>query len=309
MTHLIAAGEFYFDFVFYRLPNLPALGEELKTRHFALALGGGATTTALTAAKLGNRAELITALGQSALDAEAMRQLKQAKVETRHILRSKRYATGGLTVSVSTRKDRYFLTYLGANEVVEEHLLSLPVRRRLSQARHVHFGLSPRRWAPFCTLVEWLRKQGTTSSWDLGWNPETARDRGFQRLCQLLDIIFLNRDEALQYSGASTVRAALARLAHPGQSVVVKLGSEGAMAVGADGQRVRVKPLRVRAVDTTGAGDVFNGGFLHAWLQGTDLRRCLRVGNVCGALSTMTPGGPTGLPEQAQLARALRSAP
>jgi sugar/nucleoside kinase (ribokinase family) len=95
------------------------------------------------------------------------------------------------------------------------------------------------------------------------------------------------------------------KLASPGQVIVVKLGAEGAIALSPAGE-AKVDPLKVTAVDTTGAGDAFNGGFLHKWMDGAKLEDCLRTGNVCGALSTTKPGGSAGTPTLPQLNRALR---
>lgn len=305
LPDLFTAGEFYFDLIFYGLPALPRLGEELNTNNFALALGGGAVISALTAAKLGRKVELVSVLGDSVLDAFALAELRRAGVSTR-FLKQQRRMMGGITVAVSVRQDRYFLTYPGANVLVQRHLLSPAVRRQLGRARHVHLGLSPRRWEPFSRLVAGLRRRGVTISWDLGWHPEAANQPGFRRFCALLDIIFFNRDEALHYSGAVIPEAALARLSRPGQCCVIKLGSQGAVAVGPDGRQSRVGGLRVQAIETTGAGDAFNGGFLHAWLDGAHLVDCLRLGNACGALSTTAPGGTTGTLTRAKLERILR---
>ena len=305
MPVLVAAGEFYFDFIFYRLPHLPPLGEELVTKDFALALGGGVVTTALTVARLGRKVELVSILGDTPLDSFALAELKRRRVGSKYVKRQRR-VMGGLTVSVSLPDDRYFLTCRGANDFLERYLLSRHVRRKLGRARHVHFGLTPRRWGPFLRLVRWLRQRGVTASWDLGWNPEAAAQLDFRRLCALLDIVFFNRDEALRYSGASNPEAALRRLAQPGQFGVIKLGPEGALAVGRDGSRKYVRDMKVLAMETTGAGDAFNGGFLHAWLDGADLADCLRAGNICGALSTTAPGGSTGTPTRTTLVRLLR---
>lgn len=305
LRELVTAGEFYFDLIFYNLPYLPRLGEEMKTDNFALALGGGAVTTALTLAKLGNAVELVSVVGDTALDAFALAELRRGKVGTKYVKQQAR-TTGGITVAASLRRDRAFLTYVGANGLLERHLLSPAIRRRLGRVRHVHFGLSPQRWQLFSRLAAWLRRRGVTTSWDLGWHPEAVRQRGFRRLCALLDVVFFNRDEALRYSGASSPKMALARLGRPGQCVVIKLGAQGALAVGRDGRRSSASALKVETIDTTGAGDAFNGGFLHAWLGGADLADCLRVGNACGALSTTAPGGSAGTPTLATLNRILR---
>ncbi len=121
--------------------------------------------------------------------------------------------------------------------------------------------------------------------------------------------MFYNQDEALYYSRTTSLEQALARLARSNQTLVVKLGSKGAVAVGPDGRRYRAPAFKVKSVDTTGAGDAFNGGFLHAWLDDADLPHCLRVGNITGALSSRVPGGSDGTPTKAELKRLLRQRP
>jgi sugar/nucleoside kinase (ribokinase family) len=88
--------------------------------------------------------------------------------------------------------------------------------------------------------------------------------------------------------------------------LVVKLGSRGAVAVDAERRPVRSAGMKVQAVDTTGAGDAFNGGFLYAWMQGAALQECLRAGNICGALSTRVAGGSPGAPTAAEFKRLMR---
>jgi len=301
---LIAAGEFFFDLIFHQLERLPNMGEELVTPNFALALGGGAPNTAITAARLGRKVELLAVLGDTSLDHFALKELGKEGVGTR-LVQKRKGTMGALTVSVSLLKDRFFLTYAGSNVFLEKYLLAPATRKKLASGGHVHFGLSPRDWKPYAKLVRWLKAQNVTTSWDLGWHPEAVRLAGFRELYAALDVVFLNQMEALRYAGTDAPEKAMRKLAGEGQVIVVKLGADGAMALGPEGQ-ARAGPFKVKAVDTTGAGDAFNGGFLHRWMGGAPLAECLRAGNVTGALSTTKPGGNAGTPNRAQLARALR---
>jgi sugar/nucleoside kinase (ribokinase family) len=86
--------------------------------------------------------------------------------------------------------------------------------------------------------------------------------------------------------------------------VALKLGARGAALLW-DGEILFEPPLPVTARDTTGAGDCFDAGFLHAWLKGEPPRQCLRVANVCGALSTEAYGGIEGFPTPERLRHAL----
>ena len=85
----------------------------------------------------------------------------------------------------------------------------------------------------------------------------------------------------------------------------MKLGADGALACRAEGPLVRVPAMPVEPLDTTGAGDSFNAGFLRAWLDGADLRECLRWGAVSGAISTRRLGGIDGQPTVAEALAAL----
>jgi len=80
---------------------------------------------------------------------------------------------------------------------------------------------------------------------------------------------------------------------------VAKLGEQGAMTLDGDAV-VAVPACPVEAVDTTGAGDSFNAGFLRRWLDGAPLVECLRLGAACGALSTRALGGTAGQPTLAE---------
>jgi sugar/nucleoside kinase (ribokinase family) len=302
---LICAGEFFFDFIFYGLAGPPRLGEELITDNFVLDLGGGAPITATVAARLGRQVELVTVLGKSVLDAFALQQMDRRGLRRALVRQSGKFLMGGLTVAVSTARDRYFLTANGANEAVADHLLGPAVRAAMTRAQHVHFALSPRQWRRFPRMLAGLRRRGVTTSWDMGWRPEAMRDPHFRSTLAAVDVLFMNEPEALRFANAKSIDNALQRLRARGQTVVVKLGKRGAVA-DVDGRRVRATGMKVKAIETTGAGDAFDAGFLHLWMDGADLEQCLRAGNICGALSTRLPGGSAGAPAAAELKRLMR---
>ena len=238
------------------------------------------------------------------LDAAARRRLKDIGVSCS---RSKLMAdaTPGVTAAVSTREDRYFLTHPGANRFVEEFLLGSDALGLLASAGHVHFALTPTRWEPFRERVRQLRSDGVTVSWDLGWNPAAGRSRGFLGLCRELDVLFLNEKEACKYAGVAATAQALAHFAHAENTVVIKRGGSGAIASEKAAAPVRVKAIEVEAIESTGAGDAFNGGFLHGWMEAKTVEECLQAGNICGGLSTRSPGGIQSLPSRVEFERRL----
>lgn len=301
---LVCAGEFFTDLIFFDLDQIPSLGQETKTDNFATSLGGGAAITAVAAALLGRRTELVTVWGDSPLDAEARSRLDMAGVSWSGS-RIEPNEMSGLSVAVSTREDRYFLTHPGANRGVEAHLLSAEALERASLAGHVHFALTPSRWDSFRDAIGRIRECGATVSWDLGWDPDAGRSRGFRALCLELDVLFLNEMEACKYAGASSAQEALEYFHRPGNTVVIKQGAAGAIASRSASAPVHVKGIDIEAVESTGAGDAFDGGFLHAWMAGRELEEALRWGNICGGLSTRLPGGVQGLPDREEFRQQL----
>ncbi len=301
---LVCAGEFYMDLIFFDLDSLPAPGEEVKTDNFAVSPGGGAAITAAAAALLERPVELATVWGESIWGDEAGEQLEKAGVACGWS-RTRADAMCGITVAASSREDRSFMTYPGANRFLEEHLLDEQTLERFSSAGHVHFALTPSRWMPFLDAVDQLRYGGVTVSWDLGWDPAAGRSHGFRHLCRKLDLIFLNEMEALKYAGASSILEALDFFSHKRNTVVVKLGAKGAVACKNAARPVYVKGIEVEAVDSTGAGDAFNGGFLHEWMAGDVMEGALMAANACGGFSTRSPGGIQALPTKKELERWL----
>ena len=301
---LVCAGEFFTDLIFSELDRLPSLGQEVKTENFAVSVGGGAAITATAAALLGRPTELVTVWGSSALDREARRRLEASGVScARSQLRPG--LASGVTVAVSTREDRCFLTYPGSSGVVEEHLLRADTLDFFAMAGHVHFALTPSRWDAFRRAVRQLRDGGVTVSWDLGWDPAAGDSGGFHDVCRELDVVFLNESEARRYARARSTRRALAYFARAGNTVVVKQGAAGAIASRNGRPPVRVAAIAVEALDSTGAGDAFNGGFLDAWMAGKTVGEALLAGNICGGLSTRSPGGVTTLPTRSEFEQQL----
>jgi sugar/nucleoside kinase (ribokinase family) len=134
------------------------------------------------------------------------------------------------------------------------------------------------------------RRAGLTTSLDPGFDPSERWGSDLLDVLQEVDVFLPNEVELAALSGLTDPEPALARLDNGRTRIVAKLGARGCMT--RDRGRTLVAPaLAVTPVDTTGAGDSFNAGFLHAWLDGRELQECLRWGAACGSLSTRGVGG------------------
>ena len=288
---LLTIGEAFEDLIFTGLPRLPRPGEEIKTSNFVHTVGGGAIITAVAAARLGLRCRVVSGLSLSALAL-----LRAQKISVTNLRRpNEPYA---ITAALSTKTNRSFVTFNGVNDVLEERLFE-PLQA--AAARHVHFAFYPHDCGRWEAVLAQLRAQGVTTSWDFGWNEALLKDRGFASLTAALDYVFLNEQECRLYARRPSRPAAVAYWKKHSRRVVIKLGSKGSAWISAS-QDLRVPAPRVRVMDTTGAGDAFNGGFLYAVLNQLPPRTCLRMGNWVGAMSTRATGGIDALPRQDELA-------
>lgn len=282
---LVTAGEAFDDLVFAALPRLPRPGEEVRTRQFVRTMGGGAVITAVAAARLGARCAVVSGLSDEtarALRAESIRVVNVRRRQEQH----------AVSAALSTRQNRSFVTFEGMNPLLEGRLARPLARIR---ARHVHFAFTPlrcRRWAAFAGR---LGRSGVTTSWDFGWNERLLADSDFAALAGSVDYLLMNEQEARLYARARSLRGALAYWRGHARTAVVKMGGRGSRWVSRD-EDVHQPPFPVTPVDTTGAGDAFNGGFLVARLSGAGPRAALAAGNRIGALSTRSPGGIASLP-------------
>jgi ribokinase len=282
---LVTAGEAFDDVVFHGLAEVPRLGEEIRTDRLLRSPGGGAVITAIAASRLGLHCGAF-----GGFSSDAARVLRNEGVRVRNLRR--RGEAAPMSVAISTPQDRAFVTFTGMNDRLPGRLRRALARVR---ARHVHLAFCPRSCRPWRTVVDSLRRNGIGTSWDFGWNPALRDDPQFWTLATSVDCLFVNRDEALAYSGTRSLAQALDRWRAAPGLVVVKLGAAGARVVGS-AVNIRERAVAVRVVDTTGAGDAFNAGFLAARLRGLDLRDALQLANRVGALSTRRPGGLAGLP-------------
>ncbi|HIE39446.1 MAG TPA: carbohydrate kinase, partial [Anaerolineae bacterium] len=151
-------------------------------------------------------------------------------------------------------------------------------------------------------LFRQARRAGLTVSLDTGCDPEG--EWGGEELLELLeqvDVFLPNEGEVRAIAGEDDVEEAIRELAKRASLVVVKRGASGAMSIG-DGRVIHSPAFRVEVIDTTGAGDSFNAGFIYAYVvREMELEEALRFANACGGLSTTGIGGTAAQPTLEQV--------
>ncbi|MFN0122070.1 MAG: carbohydrate kinase family protein [Blastocatellia bacterium] len=295
---VISAGDVFIDLVMTGFAGFPAPGEEAQATAMHRDIGGGAAITACGLARLGLRTALVAVVG--AADSSWFRErLATCGVETSALELAETEQTA-LTVSVSTPRDRMFFTYPGANRLLAEMYAHQDFAARLARARHAHMACAP---DPdlLVRIVRALRAAGTTLSLDVGWHETWLRDPRARAVLREVDFFMPNEHEAAAMTGQTDPETMLRALAAMGLgNVILKLGANGSAWL-RDGAYMHAAPVVVSPVDTTGAGDCFDAGFLYAFLHAAAPLSCLRAGNYCGAQSTLAAGGLAGFPSPGAL--------
>jgi sugar/nucleoside kinase (ribokinase family) len=298
---VLVAGDLFLDLVMSGFESWPLPGEEAFAKKFHKEVGGGAAITACGLSKLGLRAGILGAVGKE--DGQWMLDHLRARgVDISRICVRGSEPTA-FTVSVSTTVDRTFLTYNGANRELPG-LLSESPDITASEVRHIHLAHALDLESAQATLKA-ISDGGHTLSLDVGWHPEWFANPKAIAVLRLVDIFFPNEREAEAITGELEPGRMLRAFERMGlKRVALKLGAEGAGLLW-DGEISFQTPGRIDPVDTTGAGDCFDAGFIYAWLQGMEAKRCLEAGAVCGEMSARAMGGTAGFPAKEELERIL----
>jgi ribokinase len=292
-------GEFFIDEIFSEFNALPKMGEECFARKFQREVGGGAAITACALAKLGVPVAVFGSVGQA--DGQwVIDRLKSFGVNCSGLQLHSTEPTG-VTVSTSTREDRAFLTYYGANMNLESLLRRAETAHALERARHVHFACAPD-GENDGALFTALRRRRSRISIDVQSHVSWLTRSESLKILRQCDVFFPNEREAGWISSATEPHDVLQRLREKGlRGVGLKLGGKGAALLWRRRQFL-ADSLPVETVDTTGAGDCFDAGFIFASLRGDSPQRCLEIANICGALSTRALGGIDAFPSLPELA-------
>ncbi|WP_439659633.1 carbohydrate kinase family protein [Lentzea sp. HUAS TT2] len=300
MLDLLVVGDANPDVLVFGAPGTPAYGQaETLVEQGVLALGGSAAIVAHGAARLGLAVGLAAMVGRDAAGDFVLDELKSAGVDISACVRHPDLPTA-LTVCLNQAGgDRAILTApgclaaFGPDDVPEV------------AARHVHaasYFLQPRLAAGLPEVFRAARRSGATTSLDTNDDPSGAWALHPDLLGQCT-FVLPNQAEAVALTGAADP---LPVLAAAGPVPVVKAGGDGCVALQGQ-ERISARLPAVEPVDTVGAGDSFDAGFLAGWLHERDLRTALALGVAAGALSTRGAGGVATQPTSAEAAALARN--
>jgi len=286
---LTIAGELNLDLILYGLPSEMQTERELLASDFRVTLGSSSAIVAHNTATLGASVAFTTLVGTDDFGRIAIDRLRAAGVDTSHTNRHDTVATG-VTVLLPHGDQRHILTFPGTISELTVADLDFDF---LIQARHFHLSslyLQRGLQLDLPDLLRRLKQAGLTISLDTNDDPEDRWGAPLAEVLSYVDVFMPNEGEICRMTNCTDLDNAVQALAIKPPAIAIKRGHRG-VRVYDKGRMTDVAPLAVVPVDTIGAGDSFDAGFLRAYLLSRDIVTCARAGNITGALSTQASGG------------------
>ncbi len=259
----------------------------------ALTIGSSSAIFACGAARLGLKIAFIGVCGDDIFGHFMLDEMQKRGVDVSNVIVRNGEQTG-LSVILNQDMDRAILTYPGLIAALQASDIPDAL---LQKAQHLHvasYFLQTNLQPDLMGLFQRARAFGLTTSLDTNYDPSESWV-GFDELLSVTNVFLPNEKEALSLSGESNLDLAADKLRSRVETLGIKLGADGALGA-RDGEKVRVASIPVKVIDTVGAGDSFDAGFLYGYLNHWSLERSLRLACVCGALSTQCAGGTDGQP-------------
>lgn len=301
---VLVAGEINPDLILSGNDLQPEFGQQEKLVEDAeITIGSSSAIYACGAARLGLRVAIIGVVGEDEFGSYMLDSLQKRNVDISHVIIDPKIKTG-LSVILSRGVDRAILTYPGAIAALAASQVNDDL---LNQCRHLHvagYFLQDALRPGLPHLFSRAKEKGLTISLDTNWDP-LERWEGLDKVLPLVDLFLPNENELYSLIGHDNLNAAISDMAEKVPLVAVKLGADGAAA--SNGKEIFKVPSQKpsKIVDTVGAGDSFNAGFIYGYLQGWQIIKTLKLAVACGSISLQKRGGTEG---QATLEEAMDSA-
>lgn len=289
MSTVLVVGEINVDLICSGYGQFPQPGREVLAEDFTLTLGSSSAICAMGLARLGNAVRFVGLVGDDSWGDYCLRTMAAAGIDVSRVQRVAALKTGG-TVSITSQQDRALLTYVGAAAALREQDVA---DEALAGADHLHvasYFLQAGLREGLPRLFARARAAGLSISLDPGFDPQQRWGEDLRAAIAVADLFFPNAVELAAISGCDNIADGLRALDNGRLRTVATLGVQGSATLH-EGALLQMPAYAVDAIDSTGSGDSFDAGFLHAWLRRLPLADCLRWGAACGALCTRAHGG------------------
>lgn len=280
------------------LAKMPVTGETILGRGIAYKAGGKGANQACAAGKLGGRVRMLGCVGQDEFGQKLVKSLSESGVETDYIKESRDLPTGTAVIYVDDNGDNSIVVIPGANMACDIEYLK-------EQDEQFH-------WCDYVVLQMEIPYEAVWYSVkrakELGkmviLNPAPAPDEIPEEILSLVDYLTPNETEIIALNGKSKddIREGAEKLLSRGASnVIATLGDRGALLVNRYGETF-YPARKVVSVDTTAAGDCFNGAMVAALAEGQSEAEAILFANMASSIAVTRKGAQESLPIREEVA-------
>jgi ribokinase len=289
-----------------KLERIPRPGETLLGGEFHITGGGKGANQAVSAARAGGNVVFVARLGQDEFGEQALAAFVKERINVDHIYRDRKLATGVALIFVDKHGENSIGVAPGANGRLST--------ADLKRARNIFTAASvmvAQLEIPLDT-VQTAALLAAKSGVRVILNPAPARALP-DALLRQVSILTPNETEAELLTGikvdsdSAAATAASVLRARGVQTVILTLGARGALIATSDSAQI-VSGFKVKAVDTTGAGDVFNGALAVALAEDQALQAAVRFANAAAAISVTRLGAQPSAPSRREIEKLLKTA-
>ena len=296
---IVCAGNSTLDRI-WQVAALPRPGDKIRSLSYLEVGGGQAANAAVTIARLGGKASLVSAVGADTVGTIILAQLRAEHVDASHVQVIDGARSISSAILVETSGERAIIGDVDPELYIRAAAADLGVVRNaaavLADVNYV--GAAER-------VLGEARRSGVPAVLDI----EPKAPAIHARLCPLADHAIFSQAGLAAYTGTDDPEAGLqvafGRIGGPGRVVGVTLGADGVRLMTARGA-VSLPAPKVDAVDTTGAGDAFHGAYALAIGEGQDFVAAAKFASAVAALKCTKAGGRAGLPGRAEVERFMR---
>ncbi len=301
MSEIVVLGSLNMD-LSVNVPRIPLPGETISGGGLATSAGGKGANQAAACARLGRQVTMVGCVGKDDFGARIKENLSAMGVDITHVNEEEAAPTGTAMILIDARGENCIVLSPGANQLVriDAHTAELIKNAKLLL---LQFEIASE---VVFEAIEIANRAGVT----VLLNPAPAIPLP-DDIYKKVDYLIPNEVEAFQLTGvqvtdlSSAQKAAQILLGHGTPTVIITLGAEGALLATSE-RMVHIPGLKIDAVDTTGAGDAFIGGFASALLEGEGIDYALKIASTAGALAAMHTGAQSSLPTRQEVIAFLK---
>ncbi|MBQ8165335.1 MAG: ribokinase [Clostridia bacterium] len=299
MGKVVVVGSFITDIAVYT-PRFPVDGESVIGERMKFGPGGKGSNQATAAHRAGAEVTMVTKLGGDFMAEIALNHYKNEKMDMKYVYRDNECETGSAVIEIhkETAENRIIVTTAANEKITREEVFAAEKEFAECDVVLLQHETSPESLAAAIDLGNKYNKKII-----LNTAPMREVDRS---LFAKVDFVTPNETEAEYYSGVKVTDLESARKAAAvfkemgAKNVLITLGKAGAYVKAGDIDEI-VPPFTVKAVDTTGAGDAFNGGFAAALSEGKDIISAVKFASALAAVSVTRPGTSPAMPYREEI--------